>query len=337
MNGHTLLTQFKSWTAFRAVILLALVVVVLLAVQPTALGSYGIALSRIVDVWLVAIALVPVLVLGEIDLSVGSTMAVTAAVTAQVSGNLAVSIPLALITGAVVGLINGLLVVKVGINSFITTLGMLITLQGLALAITDGAPVPLQDATRALEFSVPLIGQITPDIVIAVAATAALWFFMTKMRTGRELYIIGGNAEAAASGGISIDTRKILAFTICSGVAGLAGVVDTLNLVAASPTLGSTVMLLAIAAAVVGGASLSGGRASVIGAVIGAIALGGISIGLQMSGLDSSVESIAIGAILFAAIVLTKEGVRALRLPSLLGPLTGASSDHTAVAAGKAQ
>ncbi|WP_168702458.1 ABC transporter permease [Gordonia paraffinivorans] len=337
MNSHNLLSQVKTWTAFRAIILLVLVVLVLLAVQPTALGSYGIALSRVVDVWMVAIALVPVLVLGEIDLSVGSTMAVTAAVTAQVSGNLGVSIPLALAVGCVIGLINGLLIVKVGINSFITTLGMMITLQGLALAITDGAPVPLADSDRALAFSVPLIGQITPDILIAIAATAVLWFFMTRMRSGRELYIIGGNAEAAASGGISIDTRKMLAFVICSAVAGLAGVVDTLNLVAASPTLGSSVMLLAIAAAVVGGASLSGGRASVIGAVIGAIALGGISIGLQMSGLDSSIESIAIGAILFAAIVLTKEGISALRLPSLSNMSTGEPSKHTAVPAGKAR
>lgn len=318
MNTRNPLIALLSFPGFRAAVLLTLVIMFLAIGQPEALGNYGIILSSAVDVWLVALALTPLLILGEIDLSVGATMAVSAVVAAQVSESLLIAIPIALLVGAIIGLVNGLLVVNIGINSFVTTLGMMIALQGLALAIADGGPVPLQDANTALSFSAPFLGSITADIIVAVVASIGVWYFTTRMRTGRDLFAIGGNEESAVAAGIPVKRRKILAFVLCSALSALAGVVITLNLVAASPILGSTVMLMAIAAAVLGGATLSGGRGSIVGTMLGAIALGGINVGLQMAGLDTSVVNVVVGIILFGAVVLTKDGTDALQLKRLL-------------------
>lgn len=325
MRTRNSFAALASFPGIRAAILLVLVLVVLAIGQPTALGNYGIILSSVVDVWLVALALTPLLILGEIDLSVGATMAVAAVVAAQVSDSLIIAIPVALLAGALIGLVNGILVVQIGINSFVTTLGMMIALQGLALAIAGGGPVPLHDIDTALGFSAPLFGGITADIIVAVVVTIIVWYFITQMPSGRDLFAIGGNEESAVAAGIPVKSRKILAFVLCSILSSLAGVVITLNLVAASPILGSTVMLMAIAAAVLGGATLSGGRGSIIGATIGAIALGGINVGLQMAGLDTSVVNIVVGLILFAAVVLTKEGADVLQIKRLLKPKPASS------------
>ncbi|MFC9790355.1 ABC transporter permease [Rhodococcus sp. NPDC127528] len=289
----------------RCSLLLAAIIVALLVFQPTALGSYGIIAASIVPVWLVAVALVPVLVLGEIDLSVGSTMAVAAAVTSTVSPNLLVGVVCGALAGIVVGIVNGLLVAKVGISSFVATLATQITLYGLALAITSGGPVTLPDQEAAMSFAPPILGQITPAVLVAVAVSVAVWWTMARTHSGRDLFAIGGNRGAARAAGIPVTARTLLAFCVCGGISGLAGVLATIDLGAGSPNLGSTVVMLSIAAAVIGGANLAGGRASVVGAVLGAFALGSISIGLQMGGLDSSAENTVVGVILFLAIILT--------------------------------
>jgi len=317
MNVRVLSKNLIHAPAFRAVILFIIVVLVLAIGQPATLGNFGIVLSSVVDVWLVALALTPLLILGEIDLSVGATMAVAAGVTVQSSDNLLFGIAIAISTGLVIGLINGLLVVKVGINSFVTTLGMMIALQGLALAITGGEPIPVENTAAALAFSNPILAGITPDILVAISITLFLLYFISNMRSGRDLFAIGSNPDAAMAAGIPVARRKILSFVLCSAFSAVAGAVITLNLVAASPILGSTVMLMAIAAAVIGGARLSGGRGSILGSAIGAVAIGGINVGLQMAGFDTTVVDIIVGSILFLAIVFTKDIKKILRLPSI--------------------
>jgi ribose transport system permease protein len=305
---------FTTRPSSRALGLLLLVVIVAAIVEPIALSSYGVTLDRVNADIIVAVGLTLVIILGEIDLSVGSTMAVAGVIMAKSSENLMVGVSWAIVAGIVIGLINAFLVQVAKVNSFIATLGTMTALAGLALLLTKSTPIPLADFDTSILFSENFIGQLTIPALVILVLTVLLAVFMSRTRIGREFYAVGSNIDAARAANINVGLRKTLGFVVCSALAAIAGVLATISQGAADPNLGKPVLLIAIAGAVLGGAALNGGRGSVVGAAIGSIALGGIAVTLELAGIGSSLEQVLTGAILFIAVVANREGIGGLRL-----------------------
>ncbi len=297
-------------TEGRAVALLAVVAVAALILEPLVFSAYSVTLSRVALIGLVALGLTVVILMGELDLSVASTVVLAGVVMAQMP-NIPLGILAALATGVVVGLVNAFFVVKIGINSFIATLGMLFVLKGLAVVISDSKPIPLDNIGFAIKFGLPLVGALTPRILIFVLAFVLLHLYLTRARAGREAYAVGGNRQAAADAGIPVDRRLVTGFVMCGVVAAGAGAIDTLERTAADPTAGSTVLLSSFAAAIIGGVALTGGRGSVLGTLIGALSLGTLEVALTLTGVQVDIQQIFIGGVLLLAVMTDPASLRA--------------------------
>jgi ribose transport system permease protein len=297
-------------TEGRAVALLTVVAVAALVLEPLVFSAYPVTLSRVALVGLVALGLTVVILMGELDLSVASTVVLAGVVMAQMP-NIPLGILAALATGVVVGLVNAFFVVKIGINSFIATLGMLFVLKGLAVVISNSKPIPLDNITFAIKFGLPLVGTLTPRILIFILAFVLLHVFLTRARAGREAFAVGGNRQAARDAGIPVDRRLVTGFVVCGVVAASAGAIDTLERTAADPTAGSTVLLSSFAAAIIGGVALTGGRGSVLGTLIGAFSLGTLEVALTLTGVQVDIQQIFIGGVLLLAVMTDPASLRA--------------------------
>lgn len=323
-----------------------------------------------------AIGMVLVLVIGEIDLSVGAIAGVSAATLAiavtQAGIPAGIAIVIALIAGAVIGVIHGLVITSFGIPSFIVTLAGLLVWQGVQLAIIgkDGQ-IPIRDEfIRAIasSYAAPAVGWVLAALFVAgfttlrmlrrrrrlrvglavappardvasivfVAVVAGLitwllnsyfgipWVFvlvlalllaMTVLLSatpfGRHMYAIGGNREAARRAGIPVRRVVITVFILISAIAALAGIIEASRQFSASNALGGgTLQLNAIAAAVIGGTSLFGGRGKVYQALLGALVVGSVQNGLDLLGQPAAIKNIATGLILVLAVIIDAIGRR---------------------------
>lgn len=298
-------------TEGRAATLLAVIVIVTALLEPLVFTAYPVTLGRIALIGIVALGLTVVIIMGELDLSVASTLALAGVVMASIP-DLRLGIIAALALGLAVGAVNAFFVAVVGINSFIATLGMLFALRGLAFVISNEAPVSLTNKDAGIAFGEPVLGPLTPRILIFIAIFAALQVFLSRVQVGREFFAVGGNRQAARDAGIPVGRRILAGFMISGFVAALAGIINTLERTTADPTAGSTVLLAAIAAAIIGGNSLKGGRGSVLGTLIGASALGVLEVALTLSGVEVPVQQIFIGAILLLAVTSDPNSLRAV-------------------------
>lgn len=304
-------TTLARRTEGRALALLILVSIVTLFTEPIVFTSWPVTLGRIALIGLVALGLTAVILMGELDLAVASTLAVAGVVMASFE-NLALGIAAALVVGLVVGAINAFFVMVVRINSFIATLGMLFFLRGLAFVISGEEPVRLAHRDAGIAFGKPLLGDLTPRMLLFILAFFALHIFVTRVRAGREFYAVGGNREAAYDAGIPVRRRVFTGFMISGFVAALAGVINTLERTAADPTAGSTVLLASFAAAIIGGILLTGGRGSVFGTLLGAASLGILQVALTLTGVQVDVQNIVIGAVLLLAVITDPNSLRAV-------------------------
>lgn len=297
-------------TEGRALALLIAVATLAAFVAPVVFTSYQVTLGRVALIGLVALGLTAVILMGELDLSVASTLAVSGVVMASVPDT-GLGILAGLTTGVVIGLVNAFFVVVVGINSFIATLGMLFALRGLAFVISDEEPVRLTDIEFGLAVGTPILGPLTPRVLLFVLVFVALQIFLTRVKVGREFYAVGGNRQAAADAGIPVRRRIVLGFVISGVVAAMAGIINTLERTAADPTAGSTVLLASFAAAIIGGVVLTGGRGSVLGTLIGALALGILQVTLTLAGVQVDIQDIFVGGILLLAVITDPANLRA--------------------------
>ncbi len=304
-------TMFARRTEGRAVVLLVVVSIWALIWESAVFTAYEVTLGRLALIGLTAVGLTAVILMGELDLSIASTLAVSGVVMASFD-DVALGIVVALAVGLVIGVVNAFFVVVVGINSFIATLGMLFFLRGLAFVISDEEPVLMQDKDFALEFGKPLIGEFTPRVLIFVLTFVAMHVFVTRVRVGREFYAVGGNREAARDAGIPVRRRVFLGFMISGFVAAGAGIIVTLQLTAADPTAGGNALLTSFAAAIVGGILLTGGRGSVLGTLLGAASLAILQVGMTFNGVESDVQNIIIGLVLFVAVITDPNSIRAV-------------------------
>ena len=304
-------TRLARRTEGRAVILLLVVAIGAWIREPIVFTSYQVTLGRIALIGLVALGLTVVILMGELDLSVASTLAVAGVVMASID-NLALGIIAALVVGLLIGAVNAFFVVIIGINSFIATLGMLFFLRGAAFVISDEEPVRLSNIDAGISFGKPLIGELTPRMLIFIATFIAIQVFVTRVRAGREFYAVGGNREAARDAGIPVRRRIFTGFMISGFVAAGAGIINTLERTAADPTAGSEVLLASFAAAIIGGVLLNGGRGSVFGTLLGASSLGILQVALTLAAVQVDVQNIIIGFVLFVAVITDPNSIRAV-------------------------
>jgi ribose transport system permease protein len=324
-------------TASRAVALFVLVLVWLALFAPDALSSPSLILSRTAVSGMIAIGLTLVFIQGELDLSVGSVSAAAGGIMAIAPGPLGAQVLMAVAFGMAVGIVNGLIVTRLGVNSFIATLGTMLAVRGLALQFTGSEPKPLSHAVDAITLMSrePLGYSLKSWVFALVVVLAAL--FLTRTRTGRDMFAVGGNAEAARSVGIDVEARKLLVFVMCSGIAALAGALDAMSLGTVDPTAGQDALLVGVSAAVIGGCLLTGGRGSALGTALGAVAMSALAVGLGFRGTDASVQTIVTGAVLLLAIVSDRTLVshvrRSLRRRRITRGTPGSTVEHEKVSA----
>lgn len=243
----------------------------------------------------------------EIDLSIGSTVALSALVAAVllrdygllpgVAGGLAV--------GLVVGLLNGLLTVKVRIPSFLVTLGSMGIVSGLARSLTDLQSVPVRNDAFIAIFGGGRVGPLSTLVIWTIVAMVVGHLVLRNLRFGRHVLATGGQRQTARYVGINTDRIRIAVLVTSAMTASLAGLLYTGRLAGARYTLGEADLLTVIAAVIIGGTSLFGGRGSVVGAVVGSIIMGMLNNGLILMGLDVAEQMIARGAIIILAVALS--------------------------------
>lgn len=249
--------------------------------------------------------LLPILTAG-IDLSVGSILALSIMIMGVVSINLqmgpVIGIIACLAIGAGFGLLNGLLLTKLRLpHPFISTLGTMNIARGIALIITGAAPIagfPYMIQFLGNEFA----GPIPISFLLVVVVYILFHIFLTRSQTGRYIYAIGGNKEAARLSGINVDRVLIIVYTISGFMAGLAGLVLVGRVNSAFPLAGLTYELDAIAAVIIGGASFFGGVGTVWGTLIGALIIAVLRNGLNLLNVSADFQMTVIGIVIIAAV-----------------------------------
>jgi ribose transport system permease protein len=248
-----------------------------------------------------------VLTAGEIDLSIGSVVALSALISAVVlrDNPMIVGVIAGLGTGAAIGLINGLFVTKLRLPSFLVTLAMMGLIAGVARTLTDLRSVPVQNSLfNGLFGSGTLYG--IPSLVIWTIVIVAVGHFVYReTKFGAHVLATGDNRQAARVSGIKVDRIRTLVLVISSSTAALAGLLYAGRLHGARYTLGETDLMTVIAAVIVGGTRLFGGKGSIVGALMGSLLMGMLNNGLILMGLSVSQQMIVRGAIILIAVALT--------------------------------
>jgi ribose transport system permease protein len=258
---------------------------------------------------IMAVAMTFVIAAAEIDLSVGSIAGLASVVTAMTTTQfgLVPGIVAGLLAGAVIGAINGGLVALLKIPSFLVTLGMLGLAAGLAQWITDSAPQPIADRLYVMIFGGGDFGPVPGLLVWTVLVVAIGWVVMNRTGFGRKVLATGGNPTAAAYTGIGTARIKFTVLLISGIAAALAGMLYAGRLESGRFQWGQGDELTVIAAVILGGTSLFGGRGAIIGTLFGSLFMGLINNGLILAGLDVAQQQVVRGAIIIAAVALSRK------------------------------
>ena len=245
------------------------------------------------------------LVVGELDLSVGSTAGLCAIVSAWLMTAAGLPVSLALLggaaTGGLVGLINGLVAVRLGVPAFIATLGMLYMAKGANYLICRGYPIaPLPQSIKSFGTAEPLGLSWSFFLFVGIALVADLFLRFTVF--GRMIYVTGGNREVARIAGIHTSAVKIACYTLTGTLTGVAGILMMASINVGQPEIGVGYELESIASVVIGGVSLFGGIGTVAGAFLGLVIMTVVKSGLVMTGLNTHWQTVAVGVIMIAAV-----------------------------------
>lgn len=257
---------------------------------------------------LVALGMTYVIVTGGIDLSVGSVSALAGVVMALAMKNgmsVGGAICLGLITSIPCGLVNGLLISFGNLQPFIVTLGTMSIMRGIALILTGG--IPIYGFPKAFRwFGTGRVGGVPIAAIIAVVVALVAAFLFTKTKVGHYATAIGSNEEAARLCGINVKLYKTIPYVISAVLAALAAVVITGRLNTAEPTAGVGMEMDAVAAVVMGGTSLAGGKGSITGTILGALLMGVLRNGLNLMSVQSHYQQLAMGGVILIAVLLDK-------------------------------
>jgi ribose/xylose/arabinose/galactoside ABC-type transport system permease subunit len=252
---------------------------------------------------IVAFGLTFVILAGELDLSVGSGVALVSVVAAMVmrdTHSILLGILAAVGVGLLIGLVNGLVVTLLEVPSFIATLGMLTIAHGLALAMTDGAVISGVPDSIGNLVNEGIFG-IRWVLWLVLGVFAALFFIQSQTAFGVRVFAVGGNREASRLSAIPVDRIRLLCFVIAGVTVGIAGFILTARVQSGQPNAGSLLGLTAIAAIVVGGTNLLGGRGSISRTLWGVLLISVLTNGLQLKSVDDDIQQIIIGVVFIAA------------------------------------
>lgn len=257
---------------------------------------------------ILAVGITFIIVTGGIDLSIGTVMTFGSVMAGVFITMWGLPIPIGVVAGigagALCGFFNGIAISRLKIPPFIATLGMMMITKGLNLILSGVKPVYFVDTpTFALIATKPILG-IPLGVVIFFAMAIVAWFVLTKTVLGRYTFAIGSNEEAARLSGINTAAWKIGIYTLGGAFAGIAGIVMASRLQSAQPALGAGYELDAIAAAVIGGSSLSGGEGSILGTVIGAFIITVLTNGLRILSVPQEWQMVVTGLIVIGAVYL---------------------------------
>src|SRR5262245_50983276 len=252
----------------------------------------------------IAIGMTFVIIGGGFDLSVGSTVALAGCIAAMVMVKLGITAGVAagIATGAAVGLVNGLIIARLGVNPFITTLGTMVLVRGLVFLVTGGAPVGDEGLPPAfIAFGSERLLGVHYLVWVPAILLAVLSWVMHATPYGRRIYATGGNREAAYLSGVPVERIIASTYVWCGALAGVAGVMLAARLQSGQPTAGEFYELTAIAAVVLGGASLQGGEGTLYKSVIGVFIMIVLGNALNLLNVDSYWQRVAVGAVIIAA------------------------------------
>lgn len=260
---------------------------------------------------LIAFGMTFVILTGGIDLSVGSILALSSALTAGLLGSgmpVTLAILISLILGCILGMVNGLLISYGKLAPFIVTLATMTIFRGATLVYTNGNPI-----TKGLSdtFLFQFLGQgyivgIPFPVIIMFIVFIVLYVLLHKTAFGKSVYAIGGNEKAAYISGVKLNKVKIIIYSISGIMASISGLIITSRLSSAQPTAGASYEMDAIAAVVLGGTSLSGGKGRILGTLIGALIIGVLNNGLNIIGVSAFWQQVVKGVVILIAVLIDR-------------------------------
>lgn len=295
------------------IIIALLVLCIALSVNPITKHSF-LTLKNVFNVLrqissnlFLACGMTMVIILGGIDLSVGSVIALSGCIAAGAVSRYQLPLPVAIILGILVGLViglgNGLVISKTTIPAFIVTLATMNIAKGLAYVYTGGSPVRV--VTKEWQFlGAGYIGIVPTPVIILIIVLIITALIMNRTKMGRYIYAVGGNAQAARFSGINVAKVKFFVHAYSGLMAGLAGVVLASRMYSGQPTAGEGAEMDAIAAVVVGGTSMSGGFGKIGGTIIGGLIIGVLNNGLNLLNVNSFWQYVVKGAVILLAVFI---------------------------------
>jgi ribose transport system permease protein len=263
-------------------------------------------LDQVTVLGIIAVGMTLVILIGGIDLAVGSVLALSMMVLGYLNIELGVpmylAIPLALVAASANGFIAGMLITRFNVPAFIATLAMMSITRGIANMITNGQQITGFPAWFNMAAIMRYGGFLTTTVAVMLIVFLLAFLYLRYRFGGRALYAIGGNAEVARLAGINVNRMTVMVYTVCSLLAGLAGLVLAARLDSAQPSLGTSYELDAIAAVVIGGTSLSGGTGGISGTIIGVLIIGVLRNGLNLLSVSPFVQQVVIGLVIVMAV-----------------------------------
>lgn len=269
-------------------------------------GNLAIVLQQTVVQLVVALGMTFVIISGSIDLSVGSMVALAAMLAASTSDQLGIfAIVPAILVGTVAGVVNGVIFAKGKVPSFMVSLGTMVAYRGIVVMMLRGAPVSITNMDFLGLYGGRTFGNLPNAAIIAAVTTVLAYIIFNYTVFGRQVKAIGGGERVAILTGIKVDRVKILVFTLLGFLCGLAGLLQSARVFAATAQLGDGLELDVIAAVVVGGTPLTGGIGSIQGTILGAFIMTILSNGMNMLGVDPYLQNIIRGTVLISAVFIT--------------------------------
>ncbi|MDO8209633.1 ABC transporter permease [Conexibacter sp. CPCC 206217] len=264
-------------------------------------------------VGIIAFGMTLVIIAGEIDISVGSAVALGSAMLGVLTQHaglpLGVAVVLVLLEGALIGALGGAIRAFIGVPSFIVTLALYTGLAGLALLITNALPISIEADHFSFWGSGRVAGIPVPALVL-IAVFLLFWFIARKTVFGRSVYAVGGNAEAARLSGLPVAAVRVAIFAITGLLAAAVAILESARLSAGDPTIGVGLEFQVISAVIIGGTSLMGGRGSIVGTALGVLFITILANGMVLLGINNYAQQVVQGGVILVGVLVSQWRVR---------------------------